>query len=536
MYRSGHLSVLVLAAAMILPGTIAAHAHTPNLLSPLLISESTQEPQANGLTTIHLRWGARPGVSRYRLQLAGDRDFLDIVFDRVVSGNEYRISDLSPGKYFWRVAPLTAKLGEFSSAAPIEVTPIPAKSNDPIQPPINRSDRAISNGSSGSTPPSNAIRGGGGWRAAVGEINDPVAAHLRSRDRFEVVGVNSQGITFALDANTGVALWSARRSIRDSKTTRPGLNRIPPLLIKSRSDLDDIVIVSGVTVIRLEGATGRELWRATLPSIANTAAVLMDKRGAKIFVVDNSLQMLFIVDGNAGNIAGQVRLGRRVTGAPAAFDDHGLARMMFAFDNGLVEVRDSAGAIVRSGEAGSPATTPPLFVNGARGGLILVGTRSGLTAMSAEDLRPLGRVTLNGDAPRGTLGAADLNADGAAEVIMFTDRGRVQAVNAADGKLLWENAGGRDAEMAAFADINVDGALDVLITGGQTFALALSGRDGTIIWQDDEAPNSAANHAISLASRRLVTIRSGSGVLLVGGDSSRTGLRAIEFSNRTTKQ
>lgn len=536
MYHSGHLSILLLTAAMTLPGAVAGHAQTPNSPSPLLISKSTQEPQANGLTTIHLRWGARPAVSRYRLQLAGDREFHDIVFDRVVTGNEYRITDLSPGKYFWRVAPLTAKLGEFSSAAAIEVTPNPAKSNAQIQPLKNKSDRGLPGDSSGPTPPSNAIRAGGGWRAAVGEITDPVAAHLRSRDRVDLVAVNSQGITYALDANSGVALWSSRRGIRDPKVARPGVNRIPPLPIKTRSDLDDIVIISGVTVIRLEGTTGRELWRATLPSLANTAAVLPEKRGSKIFVVDNSLQTLFVVDGNAGNIIGQVRLARRVVGAPAAFDDRGLARMMFAFDSGLIEVRDSAGAIVRSGEAGSPATTPPLFVNGSRAGLILVGTRSGLTAMSAEDLRPLGRVSLNGDAPRGTLAAADLNADGAAEVIVFTDRGRVEAVNAADGKLLWENAGGRDAETAAFADINADGTLDVLITGGQTFALALSGRDGTTIWQDDEAPASVANHSVSLASRRLVTIRSGSGVLLIAGDSSRIGLRAIEFSNRTTKQ
>src|ERR1044072_395798 len=50
--------------------------------------------QDNSPTLISLRWGARPGVSRYRLQLASDADFRDIVFDRVVNGTEYRISDL----------------------------------------------------------------------------------------------------------------------------------------------------------------------------------------------------------------------------------------------------------------------------------------------------------------------------------------------------------------------------------------------------------------------------------------------------------
>src|SRR5688572_21983051 len=57
-------------------------------------------------TSVTLRWGARPGASRYRLQLANDATFIDMVFDRVVSGHEYRLNDLPPGRYYWRVASL----------------------------------------------------------------------------------------------------------------------------------------------------------------------------------------------------------------------------------------------------------------------------------------------------------------------------------------------------------------------------------------------------------------------------------------------
>jgi hypothetical protein len=74
---------------------------------------------------VTIRWGARPGVSRYRLQLANHQDFADIVFDRVVYGHEYQVPDLFPVEYFWRVASLNGKLGEFSSAGVIEVTPNP---------------------------------------------------------------------------------------------------------------------------------------------------------------------------------------------------------------------------------------------------------------------------------------------------------------------------------------------------------------------------------------------------------------------------
>src|SRR4030095_4161602 len=93
----------------------------PALLGVLLmfsatISARTPVQDAQSPTIVTVRWGARPGVSRYRLQLAQDASFSDIVFDRVVNGHEYRISELAPGRYFWRVASLGTTVGGFSSA------------------------------------------------------------------------------------------------------------------------------------------------------------------------------------------------------------------------------------------------------------------------------------------------------------------------------------------------------------------------------------------------------------------------------------
>src|ERR1700682_2837798 len=109
MYYSGRLCILIVAAATISLGRLPAHARNHSAKTQPPNSQSQQERRTGGLTTIHLRWAARPGVNRYRLQLAMDRGFHDIVFDRVVAGTEYQISDLTQGTYFWRLAPLTTK-------------------------------------------------------------------------------------------------------------------------------------------------------------------------------------------------------------------------------------------------------------------------------------------------------------------------------------------------------------------------------------------------------------------------------------------
>jgi outer membrane protein assembly factor BamB len=521
MYCSGHLRVLVLSVAILLPGAIPALAQDPQLQN---------SSQIDSTTTVHLRWGARPGVSRYRLQLSRDRGFADIVFDRVVTGNEHQLNDLSPGRYFWRIAPLTTKLGEFSSGAPIEVRqqaaqegPVRRQSTPLFDDPARTNTTAVS-------PATNAITARGGWRAAVGDIAHPVLAHLRSSDRLDLVGINSDGVVFALDSASGIALWSTRR-----RTQANPMRVAPPLLLRSRSGVDNVVVMSGTSVSAIEGASGRELWRATLPATATSGTVLDDNRASEVLVLDNSLQRVFILDGNNGNILSQIRLPHRVVGAPVAMVGQGVARVMIAYDSGHVEIRDAAGAVVRSGDAGSAATTPPLYVSGRRGDLILVGTRGGLTALTADELRPLGMVAIKDDAPRGVLTAQDLDADGFPEVIMMTDRGRVVAVNASDGKALWDATVGSETETVAFADVNGDQVLDVVMAGGQTFALALSGRDGSVVWRDNEPPTFVANHAASLASRAVIAVPYGSGVLLIGGDPSHTGLRAIEFPRATVR-
>ena len=486
-----------------------------------LAAQSQNFNQSSANTTVNLRWGARPGVSRYRLQLSIDREFTDIVFDRVVNGNQTQVNELPPGKYFWRIAPLTVRLGEFSSAGVVEVS---ASNPRPAIPPVpvpTAKDVSVS-----------AIKASGGWRAAIGEVGLPVLAHLRRSDRYDIVVTNSDGVTYALDAVNGVALWTVRASRRGNAARAPVIAE--PLIVRSRSNLDNVVVLAGASVVKLEGATGRELWRATLPVSSLSAIAIIDQRTANIVAVDASLQRLFILSDSDGAIVSQIKLPRRIVGKPMAVDNIARGAFALAYDNGQIEIRDTAGTLIRSGSTGSDATTPPIIVQGHADALILVGTRDGLTALTADNLQPLGRVALNNDAPCGVLTAQDLDGDGAAEVLMTTMRGHVVAVNAADGKVLWDVAARNDNGTFAFSDLNKDRVVDVLTTDGQTF-LALSGRDGSVIWKDTEPSSVIANHTTAASGRALIAIPLGSTSLIIVNDPGRSGLRAFTFINASVR-
>jgi hypothetical protein len=63
---------------------------------------------------VTVRWNRQKGINKYRLQIAADERFQNVFFDRRVIGDRYVVKELSPGPYFWRVAPAELQVGEFS--------------------------------------------------------------------------------------------------------------------------------------------------------------------------------------------------------------------------------------------------------------------------------------------------------------------------------------------------------------------------------------------------------------------------------------
>lgn len=489
-------------------------------------AQAKQPPPAQVKTSLHLRWPGQQGVLRYRLQLARDDQFKDIVFDRAVFGTEYLVTELAPGKYFWRVAPAVKETGTYSPPRPIEIAE------------DAKSDAVTGTGTPSAVLPTSNT----GWRTTTGAISKPLVAHLRSTSSSDLVGVNSDGMVYGLDGSNGVALWASRfrpNAKRGEPTGNGGATPFTPILIDGANGLTNVVVAYDGGVRALNGETGRELWRAAFTQRPVAGAVAAPEGGgAKTLLValDNP-SSLIVINLETGKILSESKLDAAVIAAPTAYPLNNGSGVVFALEGGTLDVRSSTGERVRTVKMDTTITTPPLVVTSSRGSLVLVGTESGLISLSADELKPLGRIATEGDAPAGTLSATDLDGDGAMEVLMLTRRGRLVAVGTSDGKIRWYTSGATDAASAAFADLNSDGVLDVLVAAGQDFARGFSGRDGSLLWTAQEevkgtAPASAANQFRSLVTGAF---GQGANAFVVGTDTARSGLRAVGLPKDSVK-
>lgn len=486
-------------------------------------------PQARQVgPPIRINWKAQPGVRRYRLQIARDQQFTDIVFDRIVYGVEYTANDLPNGKYYWRIAPAPEETGQYSQATPLQVSDGSA-SGTQTSVPVDRqpnSDRAVM--ASDTT----------GWRTATGNVSQPIAAILRNGANPDLVGVNEEGMVYALDSTNGVALWTARfrpRARRGEPTGNGGALPFTPVLVPTSRGTSNVLVAFEGGVRALEGGTGRELWKATVPGrAASGVAADLDGNGkAEVFIVSDGTQTLTVLDGETGKMAAQSNLDAKAVGAPSLYRTQSIRGVVLAFDGGQIEVRGGNAERVLSIKLDAVMTTPPLFVQAGSGAMVLVGTERGLIALNAGDLKPIWRVATDEDAPRGALATTDLDGDRIPDVVMVTKRGRTVAVNTVNGKIIWYSTGATDAGAATFADLDGDGVQDVIVAAGPAFAAGFSGKSGEMIWKAEDESRRTSTGAGSQAAtvRALVTAPVGTGSVgyLIGSDSSRTGLRAVSL-------
>ena len=482
-------------------------------------TQPTARAQQQTATTLTVRWKGQPGVERYRLQIARDQGFSDIVFDQAVSGRQHSAS-LPSGNYFWRVAPAVGETGEYSNAQLVEVTESPAVADEKVVT-ITKPDS--------------------GWRTATGEVPRVVPVRLRDGRGLDLVVVNTDGAVYAIDGTNGVAIWTARfnpAARRGEASTAKG-PLFAPLGLSAQDGKSNVVVAYEGGLRAIRGESGTELWRATFPGRA-TGGMVADLDGdgkLEVVAVTADPATLVILSGEGGRVMASARLDAPALGAPAFLDSAEGRGVVLGLEGGTVEVRGKGGELVRSVKLDTQVTTAPLVVNTARALLVVIGVEQGLSALTASDLKQLGQINTGDDSPRGSMTAADLDGDGTSEVVMVTRGGRVALIGTSDGKIRWVSEGAKDADSVALADLDGDGVLDVIAAAGPAFAYGFSGVDGSLIWRvEEESGRRPPTQGASTWPRSLVIALSQTGgAFLVGGDPSRTGLQAVELPKGAVK-
>jgi outer membrane protein assembly factor BamB len=511
-----------------------------------------QAETAAQTTDFVLRWKPTPRVARYRLQVARDAAFTDIVFDGAVSGLEYTVTGLPPGRYHWRVAPAPKETGRFTVGDPVSVSaiddPIPTPPSTPS--PTPRASRTpattptparatLAPATPTATPTAAAavLRSPAdvGWQAAVGRVLRPVAARLRAGQQHDLVAVNSDGTVYALEGPYGAALWTARyrpASRGGAQGEAPKEVFTPVVYNVPQRETANVLVAFDGGVRMLEGETGRELWRAALKGRA-TGGSIADLDGSpetlEIAVAAAEPSELYVLDAATGRVVSQTALEAEVIGLPIPYQTSDRRGVALASESGQLEIRGADGTRLRGVRLDVPFVTPPLVIAGPRGTAVIIGTRNGLLFFDGGELKPLGRITTENDSPRGRLAAADLDGDGTLEIVMITRSGRVVAVSAT-GRISWSADGGTDAYSAAFADLDRDGVLDVLVADESVFARGFSGRDGRPVWRAEDAKAAAASPGAGeprpLRSLSVATVAGSDSALIIGGDTARGTVRA----------
>lgn len=474
------------------------------LLSLSLSAQSPAQGQTSSppqKTELHLSWELTPGINRYRLQVSRDAKFDDLLFDRAVEGNNYVLSDLPPGRYHWRIAPAASETGTFTTSRTIEL-----KGEAKVE------SAATTTSSSGGTtiarPQSRS-----GWAAATGIVAHPFAFNLREQSGADVVGVNADGMVYALDASNGVALWTARfrpSAKRGEPTGNGGAQPFQPIALAAGNSLQNVLVAFDGGVRAIEGATGRELWRATLAGRASSAVVgdLNGDGNMEITVLQDTPLGFSLLDAATGRVIAQDKLTAtdvQAVGAPAAFSSKTDAGVLLALSDGTLDLRNIKGERLRTSKLDLQFTTPPLIVQSTQSAMAMIGTNYGLIAVDLPSLKPLWRVATEGDAPRGQLSAADLDNDGTPEIVMITRRGRTVAVSTSNGKIKWYANIPNRAETPILIDLNADGLTDVLIASDLSSLTGHDGRNGALIFGDDKsAAISTAGNTTTAADERVV--------------------------------
>ena len=490
----------------------------------LFITASILFAQTNRATA-KISWNKLPGITTYRLQIATDEQFQDVLVDRLIEGYEYVVNDLEPGRYHWRVAAKdSSRTGQFLNAGQFEVKSIPvAKPPIVSKPTPTPAPLTKSKTRTRLTIP--------GWSVTTGEIVRLMTAQLRVGSTPDFVGVNAEGTVYALDSARGFPLWTARFNLTPASDERVRVhyNQFVPMLWSNPAIGTRLLVAFDKGVRTIDGATGREIWNTKIAGIPSAGTLI----GNEIYLVAEKADKLLILDSSTGQLKRQITLKDEAVGPPVFLNAGVQSQLLVPLRGALIELCRLDGTFIRSFRMGTELTTQPIVLQTRRGPLLLIGLKNGLIAFDAVTVEALGRIAIEGnDYPVGSLNVVDLDGDKLQEVVITTNAGRVLAIDVADGKIRWQmNVG--SVSMLAFADLDGDTLPDVLLAGKNSLAVGLAGLTGSRIWDSGEETTVTKSPA---GTRSVAVAKVNDGrLIVVGNDQSAAGLRALEVPKASAK-
>ena len=492
-------------------------------LIAVVCSLAYAQEAASQFGTAKIAWSKQPGVTTYRLQIANDERFQDVLFDRLLDGNEYIVNDLPPAHYYWRVAIQSGPNGvHFLKATPFDVKVGSVASIPKVKPAAQLTSIADSR-----TRTKLAVAG---WSFATGEVVRLLSAQLRAGSSPDFVGVNAEGTVYALDGARGIPLWKARFNLGSSgdERVRAHYNQFGPLLLTQPGKPSRLLVAFDKGVRALDGSTGREIWNTKIAGVASSGSVI----GNDIYLVGEKANKLLILDSATGQLKSQMRLKDYAIGPPLLIHGQSQRQLLVPLRAALVELRGLDGKYIRSFRVGTEITTLPVIVPTSRGSILLIGLKNGIISFDASTVEPLSRIPLGGnDYPIGTLGLVDLDGDKFPEVVINTNGGRVVVIDPTAGKIKWSADIGA-LSTPAFADLDGDARLDVIVPSKSSLAVGLSGLSGDVIWRSDE--DAVSTNTAGMNARPLAVSRVNDGRLMVVSNCGpAAGLRALEVLTST---
>jgi outer membrane protein assembly factor BamB len=416
---------------------------------------------ASGVAMI--RWQPLPLINRYRLQIASDQGFDDIVFDRAVTGTEFKLNGLPRRHYFWRIAPAVSETGRFVQFGQVAWS-------DETQNLVKSSKR-----------PSLSIVTSG-WKVVAQNSLNPFAIVAVKDEQRLLLASDLRGRIFAFDAETGEGKWSVSFNPSKSvKVAKPDITNRPVAgAVASVGSLTVLLVPSAEGAKAFDTATGRMLWSLPLEHgfILDATVFDLNGRGADDFIITTNEPSVKVVEANSGAVVSDIKLAARPFAPPVAYRRGPNGEFALALAGGEVQVYNRQGALVRSADFGPGMDRRPFTIALAPDPMLLIGERGRLAALDVATLKQVWTVEIAGGQPAGGLAQVASISDSGGMIIVSATDGRIAKLDVKTGKSLWETSISPGAEVAIVSDVDHDNQIDVITVSAAQCLTVISGQDG----------------------------------------------------------